>query len=40
MLIRVNINARVSDLEGTVEFVSEIHKGTTINIKIPYKTNS
>ena len=35
-----NINARVSDLEGTVEFVSEIHKGTTINIKIPYKTNS
>ena len=34
-----NINARVHDLEGTVDFMSEIHKGTTININIPYKTN-
>ena len=35
-----NINARVDDLEGTVDFISEINKGTTININIPYKTNS
>jgi len=35
-----NINARVNDLKGEVEFISEINKGTTINIKIPYKTNS
>lgn len=34
-----NINARVDDLEGTVDFISEINSGTTINIKIPYKTN-
>lgn len=34
-----NINARVDDLEGTVDFISEINKGTTITIKIPYKTN-
>lgn len=34
-----NINARVSDLEGTVDIKSEINKGTTINIELPYKTN-
>jgi len=32
-----NINARVQDLEGAVDFISEINKGTTINIEIPYK---
>ncbi|WCO01354.1 ATP-binding protein [Psychroserpens ponticola] len=35
-----NINARVIELEGTVDFISEINKGTTITIEIPYKTNS
>ena len=34
-----NINARVDDLEGTVDFISQIDEGTTINIEIPYKTN-
>ena len=34
-----NINARVSELEGTVDILSEISNGTTINIEIPYKTN-
>ncbi|WP_431133727.1 tetratricopeptide repeat-containing sensor histidine kinase [Psychroserpens mesophilus] len=34
-----NINARVNDLEGTVEIKSKIKEGTTIQIKIPYKTN-
>lgn len=34
-----NINARVNDLEGAVNFVSKINEGTTINIEIPYKTN-
>jgi signal transduction histidine kinase len=33
-----NINARVHDLEGTVTFDSKLNKGTTIIIKIPYKT--
>ena len=33
-----NINARVDDLEGTVDFISQIDEGTTINIEIPYKT--
>lgn len=35
-----NINARVDELEGSVDFISKINEGTTINIKIPYKTNS
>ncbi|MCB0383491.1 MAG: two-component sensor histidine kinase, partial [Psychroserpens sp.] len=35
-----NINARVMDLNGKVDFISKINEGTTINIKIPYKTNS
>jgi signal transduction histidine kinase len=35
-----NINARVNDLEGAVNFISKINEGTTINIQIPYKTNS
>jgi len=34
-----NINARVNDLEGTVDIVSQLNKGTTITIQIPYKTN-
>lgn len=34
-----NINARVNDLEGTVDIKSKINEGTTITIKIPYKTN-
>lgn len=34
-----NINARVNDLQGSVDFISRINEGTTINIKIPYKTN-
>jgi signal transduction histidine kinase len=34
-----NINARVHDLEGSVRFDSKLNEGTTITIKIPYKTN-
>lgn len=34
-----NINARVNDLEGTVDFKSQFNEGTTILIQIPYKTN-
>lgn len=34
-----NINARVNDLKGSVDFVSKTNEGTTINIEIPYKTN-
>ncbi len=31
-----NINARVDEVNGTVQFESEIDKGTTITIQIPY----
>jgi signal transduction histidine kinase len=31
-----NINARVDEVNGTVQFDSEIDKGTTITIQIPY----
>jgi signal transduction histidine kinase len=31
-----NINSRVEDVNGTVQFDSEIDKGTTITIQIPY----
>lgn len=31
-----NINSRVDEVNGTVEFDSEINKGTTIKIQIPY----
>ncbi|WP_456441888.1 tetratricopeptide repeat-containing sensor histidine kinase [Psychroserpens sp.] len=34
-----NINARVDELEGTVDFISQIDEGTTISIEIPYITN-
>ncbi|MEY8850044.1 tetratricopeptide repeat protein [Psychroserpens sp. XS_ASV72] len=34
-----NINSRVNELDGTVDFDSEINKGTVITIKVPYKTN-
>ncbi|MFK7781157.1 tetratricopeptide repeat protein [Psychroserpens sp.] len=34
-----NINARVKELEGALDILSQISKGTTINIEIPYKTN-
>lgn len=34
-----NINARVNDLQGTVDISSQLNKGTTIHIEIPYKTN-
>lgn len=33
-----NIHSRVKELNGTVAFQSEIDKGTTIHIKIPYIT--
>lgn len=32
-----NINSRVSEVEGTAEFNSEINKGTEVLIRIPYK---
>ncbi|WP_299225548.1 tetratricopeptide repeat-containing sensor histidine kinase [uncultured Psychroserpens sp.] len=32
-----NINARVNDLEGSVDFISQLNKGTTISIYMPYK---
>ncbi|WP_353779648.1 tetratricopeptide repeat protein [Winogradskyella sp. 3972H.M.0a.05] len=31
-----NINSRVDELEGDVVFSSELNKGTTVDIKIPY----
>lgn len=33
-----NINARAKELNGTVVFVSQMNQGTTIKVKIPYKT--
>ena len=34
-----NINSRVNELEGKVNFQSEINRGTTITIDIPYQLN-
>jgi signal transduction histidine kinase len=34
-----NISSRVNELEGKVNFDSEINRGTTITINIPYQTN-
>jgi len=34
-----NISSRVNELEGKVNFDSEINKGTTITINIPFQTN-
>ena len=34
-----NIKSRVNELEGKVNFNSEINKGTTITINIPYQSN-
>ena len=34
-----NIKSRVKELEGKVNFDSEINKGTTITINIPYQSN-
>ena len=33
-----NINSRIDDLEGSVTFLSETNKGTTVDIRIPYLT--
>jgi signal transduction histidine kinase len=33
-----NINSRVNELEGSVKFYSEINKGTSVLIDIPYKS--
>ena len=34
-----NIKSRINELEGKVNFESEINKGTTITINIPYQSN-
>jgi signal transduction histidine kinase len=34
-----NISSRVSELNGKVNFDSEINQGTTITIDIPYQSN-
>ena len=34
-----NIKSRVNELDGEVNFESEINKGTTITINIPYQSN-
>lgn len=33
-----NMNSRVADVKGEILFFSELEKGTTVQVKIPYKT--